>query len=277
MAILALDIGGTNIKCGTVEKNSVSQVVEVPTHAYSGKNVVIAQIDAAVQKNYTKKIHQIGISMAGPADYKKGIFTHPANLPLHLFNIKKYLGEKYNCTVRCENDARCYALAEFIAGKGIGKSTLVGVTLGTGVGFGVIIDKKVYAGRMNAGEFSKTVVFDGRLERTAEENLSGKFIIKGIPGAATPKVLFLIAKNGNKEALDRWELFGKNLGIVLANVMAAYDPEVIILGGQVSNAWMLFEKPMKKEIATILQREIICPVVKSTLEYPQLIGAAALF
>ncbi len=161
MGIVTLDIGGTSIRGAIIQDGKVIERATLPSPVHEGKSAVVSQIDSVLSTINLNGVNGIGISMAGPADYKSGIFQHPTNLPLHGFNIKRYLERKYHLPVRCENDARCFALGELNYGIARKMKNIVGITLGTGVGFGIIIDRKPYAGRSNAGEISKnTLVVD---------------------------------------------------------------------------------------------------------------------
>ncbi len=274
MAVLALDIGGTNIKSALIVNGRVTKYTSRPTYAGKGRAEVISQIDAAVRELCSPSVTRIGISMAGPADYVRGVFTKPTSLPLDKFNIKEYLKRKYKVPVFCQNDARCFALGEAYYGTGKKAKNLVGITLGTSVGFGIVIGRKAYDGRGNAGELAHSIVNfdDGR--PSVHDVLGTAFIIDGFP-KRTPKDVFLLARHGNSKAKRRWEEFGRNLGVAIANTVHGLDPDIVVIGGNVANAFPFFRQSMQRELSA---RMVFppCPITQSKLDHAILLGASVL-
>ena len=274
MTILALDIGGTNLKSGLVDGKKVANFVSFPTLASKGKKTALAQIEKIIALNYSKKVRGIAVSMPGPADYPNGTFRSVQNLPLKNFKLKKHLQKKFGVPVNCTHDAHAFALGESRYGAARGKKNIVGITLGTGVGFGILLDGKPFYGRGNAAELGHTVL-EAIDARTVEDFLGDRKKHGGILGADGGRTWFGRAQKGDSRALGVWQAFGHALGMAIANCILSFDPDVVVVGGNVAEAWPFFEKSMKKS----LQKTVIfrpCPVVKGKLAHAALLGAAEL-
>ena len=161
-----------------------------------------------------------------------------------------------------ENDVNCFTLGEALVGAGKGAETVLGITLGTGVGGGIVIDGRIYRGAFGAaGELGHmTIKFDGpRCSCSSfgclEEYCSERFFLKK---GGLPQKFYDDAEKGDKKALKIYNEYGKYLGIGLANVINLLDPEVIVIGGGIANAYKLFVKEMEKEI----RKRVISPVSK---------------
>ena len=155
--IIGVDIGGTEIKAGIVFNNRILKKVAVKTG--SNKKDIIKNILDSIGILFDKRIKAIGIGCPGPADYEKGIIGDTPNLKLKGVNLKKIIHRKFKKKAVMENDACCFVLGESVRLK---KKNVAGLTLGTGVGGGIVIDGKLYKGNGNAGELGHcTIKFDG--------------------------------------------------------------------------------------------------------------------
>jgi len=183
-----------------------------------------------------------------------------------------------------DNDANCFALGEAVYGSGKKHNCVIGLTIGTGVGGGIVINKKVLHGRLNAGELGHmTIKFDGRKARSCnngdvEEYVSTRGIMRTAKGlnVKTPFDIYKLALCGNKKALKSFEETGFYLGIAVANFVNIFDPDVVIIGGGISHAWIFFSKSMKK---TVKERAYVNKnpiIVKSKLKDAAILGAASL-
>lgn len=213
---------------------------------------------------------KIGAGIAGII--KSGKLLYSPNFPnLKEINLIKEIKKNWNRPVVIENDANCFAYAEIILGAGKKYSNIVGLTLGSGLGGGIIINKKIYHGRGGAGEIGHTLIkilnpkskILNPIE--AEDLVSEKFFRKlGIKNTVELK---LKAEKGDKKAKRIFENFGRNLGIVIANIVDILDPDVIVLGGGLSGAYNLFiretKKTAKKFIVNPKSKNI--PILKSRL------------
>lgn len=266
--MIGIDIGGSNIKGGIVKDGEIIKKLIVPSR--EEKKPMLNTVKKTIRSLHSRG-EPIGIGCPGPfRDIERGILGRLNNLPLDNMNLKKELRKDFKCRISMNNDANCFVLAEALYGAGKRYRRVAGITLGTGIGSGLVIDGDIYTGRSNALEFGHTVIDRGK---TVEE-LIGKKAIKKMTGDE-PLQLFLKAQKGNKKAIRAWEKIGRILGIALANLCHTIDPDVIVIGGQVSKAWKFFSKQMKTSMKEHMKFKS-CKVVKSTIEEPGIIGASLL-
>ncbi len=208
-----------------------------------------------------KNIKGIGCGTAGALDLKKGVILKVANIKmLNGFNIKKWLQKKFSCKVKIDNDARCFLRGEYLFGAGKGYENLVGVTFGTGVGGGIIINgKMVYGANDSIGELGHMVINEGK----DLEALTVKQVRK-----------LKFSKISVKE-------FKKNLGIGFSNIVNILDPEIIIVGGGAAETVGKFLPEIKtitnKLIISSKSRKNVKILVGKLGEDAGAIGAATLF
>lgn len=260
-----VDIGGTTVKMGlfTVEGN-VTDKWEIITRKEEQGKFILSDIASSIQKKIEKKeiakeeIVGIGLGVPGPVA-EDGTVLKCANLGWGVFNVadkvRKLTGIE---NVKVGNDANVAALGEMWQGGGRGYKNLVMVTLGTGVGGGVILNGKILTGSNGAaGEIGHIKVkYDetdtcgcgkkGCLEQYASATGIGKEARKALKNYAgtsvlqkekiTAKVIFDAAKADDALAMELVEGFGKNLGLALAHIAQVIDPEVFVIGGGVSKA-----------------------------------------
>lgn len=250
---LGFDIGGTKIAAGLVDlqKGKVLKKIKIST----GKKVsqVAKDVIGIIEKMSRKKI-PVGIGCAGQIDSKQGKIIYSPNMPqwhnILFLEILQKEAKKISPRIfqiakeiKIDNDATCFTLAEWKFGAGRGYKNVVGLTLGTGVGSGVVIEGKLYHGKMSAPELGHLVIEAGGRRCSCgklghlEAYSSGRAIeerylkLRGKKMMATDieKRVYL----GEKEAKEVFAEAKKYLVIGLANIVSIFDPEVIILGGTI--------------------------------------------
>lgn len=269
MIRIGIDVGGTGLKAGAVnEKGLILSKVSCPTRAERPYQAVIQDMaglarSAAVQAGCDwDKVASVGVGIPGVENAATGIVPFCTNLGWHQVPLRDRLSELLQKGVRVGNDATVAALAEHVAGAAAGTQSSVLVTLGTGVGGGVILDGRPFVGCHGvATEIGHLIVqMDGILcscgnrgcwERYASataliregRELARKqpegMIARQVEGdleAITAKVVIDCAKAGDPGAVALFEQYAYWVAVGLANLINAYDPEVILLGGGVSAA-----------------------------------------
>lgn len=261
--IFGIDLGGTSIKLGLFDKDGeILDKWEIPTRKEeNGKYILDDMAEAILGKAEEKKIQEeiigIGIGVPGPVR-EDGVVKGCVNIGWGEVSVEEELGKRTGYPVKAGNDANVAALGELWQGGGKGFRNLVMVTLGTGVGGGVILNGKILAGTNGAaGEIGHMpVVYDeteccncgkkGCLEQVASAsgivketkkilaNSTSDSVLRGQPISA--KTVFDALKEGDALALEAGERLGKYLGIALAHIAAVVDPEIIVIGGGVSKA-----------------------------------------
>ncbi|MBW2996164.1 ROK family protein [Candidatus Woesearchaeota archaeon] len=261
--IIGVDIGGTEIKAGQVAGKRILKKAVVGTGG--SRKEIIKNLIECISAVFDKKAKGIGIGMPGPADYEKGVIGKTPNLPLKGVNIKKIISKRFKKKILMNNDANCFVLGE---SKRLRKKNVVGLTLGTGVGGGVVIDGKLYVGNGNAGELGHcTIKYDGKKgdfnQGSLESYVSGKAIIRDY--GKYPREL---------KSAKAWNEIGGKLGIGIANLINAFDPDAVVIGGGISKAFSKFKAGMNKEISKRAVKKV--PVVKGSSD-SGIVGAASLF
>lgn len=280
--LIGVDLGGTNIKTGLINLNGkIIKKCEIPTESKKGSKVVINNILNSIKKVKNGSIFGIGIGSPGPLNYKTGTILNPVNLPFRNTPLKKLIQNHFKLPTYLDNDANCFTLAEAVFGQGKKYENVVGITLGTGLGGGLILRKRIYHGRGNAAELGHmTIKYDGPKSRCKNhgciETYAAARGIKSIyNGKDNPYTIYKLALKGNKKAIKTFEKMGYYLGVGLTNIIYALDPDIIIMGGKISNSWKFFSRSMNKAFKERYFNKP-CPIIKSKLKEAGILGAAAL-
>jgi glucokinase len=256
---IGVDIGGSEIKAGLVSNNKIIKKISVRTG--KTKKEVISNIIKAISNLFDKRVILIGIGCPGPADYEKGIIGNTPNIPLKGVNVKKLVYKKFKKKVLMDNDANCFVFGEAYR---LGKKRVVGLTLGTGVGGGVVIEGKLLKGDIELGHC--TINYDGPKSPFNNGSLESYFSAKSIKRDYGKMPHELKSKKA-------WEEIGRKIGIGISNLINTFDPDVVVLGGGISRAFNLFKAEMNKEIK---KRSIGKTIVIKGKEESGIIGAASL-
>jgi len=272
---IGIDLGGTNIRGGLVSEDNLSSIFSQKINASGSVDEVLKDLFSLVDKLISPSIKAIGIGVPGLVDTEQGIVYDVVNIPSwKQVSLGQLLEDRYHLPVFINNDANCFALGEFYFGKGKGSDSMIGLTIGTGLGSGVIIHKKLYAGRNGgAGEFGMIDYLDKYVEYYA----SGQFF-KNVYNT-DGETVFQKAKEGNKEAIAMYEEMGVHLGNAIRTILYALDVELIILGGSVRQAYPFFSKTLWQSLQNFAFQNAVknLRIEVSELENSGLLGAAALY
>ncbi len=275
MGILGIDLGGTNVRVGLIENDSLVKVESLPISKNGTADDVINDIAILIERFSENEILGIGVGVPSVVDIENGIVYDVQNIPSWKeVPLKKILQEKFKLPVYINNDANCFAVGEAYFGKGKGYKNIVGLIIGTGMGAGLLINGKLYAGRnCGAGEFG-TIPYKGK---NYEYYCSGQFFSNefGLSG----EELFNNAKHGDEKAIEIFSSFGRNLGEAIKLIMYSVDPEIIILGGSVSKSFDVFKNEMYKSIKSFAYAKSIDNIIIEVSEINNIaiLGAAALY
>ena len=290
---VGIDLGGTNIKAGVVtDEGKLLNKVTVKTNADRpmediihdmGKLAADAIKDAGLE---VKDIEAIGIGSPGTPDNDEGLLVYSNNLPFVMAPMRKLIREVIDLPVYIDNDANCAAMAEAVAGAAKGAQDSVTITLGTGVGAGVIVEGKIYSGFNQAGsEFGHTVLVSGgidcpcgrkgcfeqyasasalaRMTREAAEKNPDSLLNKVYEqqGEWNAQIAFIAMKEGDETAKEVVDTYTSYLADGLANAINAFMPEVLVVGGGVCNEGDPLLIPMREKT---MSRPYFGPGVKKT-------------
>ena len=272
---IGIDLGGTNIRGARITENHLSPILQQVISSKETTEKVLHQLFALTDELMIDSVKAIGIGVPGLVDATTGTVYDVVNIPSwKKIPLQKLMEERYKLPVVINNDANCFALGEFYFGGGKGCHSMVGLTIGTGLGSGMIINGKLYAGtNCGAGEFGMVDYLDHCYEYYA----SGQFFknVHGVDG----EVVFKTAVEGDPDALKMYQEFGFHVGNAIRMILFTLDPELIVLGGSVRKAFPFFSKTMWQSIQTFpFQRTVdgLCIEV-SALENSGILGAAALY
>ncbi|AYL95918.1 ROK family protein [Mucilaginibacter celer] len=274
--VIGIDLGATNIRGAVVDNNAIGNIISQRIKSDGSiddvLNDIYTVVDTLLQNDAADAI---GIGVPSVVDVTEGIVYDVQYIPSWKeVHLKKLMQERYNIPVYVNNDANCFAVGELYFGKGRGLDSMVGVTLGTGLGTGIIANGKLYAGHnCGAGEIGLFPYIDNILEYYC----SGSFFnnVYGLNGVQ----VFKDAQAGDARALELYAELGTHVGNAIKMVMYAYDPELIILGGSVSHAFDYFKDAMWQVVKTFAYSKTLerIKIEISQLQNSGIIGAAALY
>ncbi|MBE9519445.1 MAG: ROK family protein [Bacteroidetes bacterium] len=272
---IGVDIGGTSIVAARFSESELLERAEVPTGADRPAEQIMESLYVAIEKVLTDEVVGIGIGMPGFMNVDTGEILQINNIkPFNGFFIKPAVEKRFNLPTFQNNDANCFALGETYYGAGKKYNNLVGVTLGTGLGGGIILNRKIHTGLMGgAGELG-CVPFHGGIS----EDICSAALFKNKYGT-TGAELYQKAKSGDKESLAVFDELAHNIGELLRMVTYVLAPEAFVIGGSVANSWDLLEKTLREDLnskflAPMISKEV--DLVKAELDNAGLYGAAAL-
>lgn len=244
-SFIGIDIGGTKISGILLEDEKIINQGLTDTGAHRRMNEILDSLFELISKLMTPDVKAIGIGVPGILDKNQGKILEINNIPdFEGLILSKILEKKFHIPVFIENDANCFAYGESIFGAGKNYTNLIGITLGTGVGGGIIINRKIYSGHLGAaGEFGCLPYADGHFE----EYGGNQFFIKYF--GKSGKELFNLAEKGNVEAKKAFLEYGKHLANILSSLIYSFSPEAIIIGGSIPRAYKYFELPIRQMLA----------------------------
>lgn len=258
---LGLDLGGTSIKVAVLSRENddfeLTSTDVADTQADGGPETVTANLIAAGQAVMgTQRIRTLGLGVPGHFDNETGQVLLFPNLPGEWkgFPLRERLEESLGIAVAMINDARAFTLAEGILGAGRGHKDVACVTLGTGVGGGLMIDGKLHEGAYGvAGELGhQTVLPDGPLcgcgNRGCVEALVRADVLTSNAGRSTASSVFDGAREGDNRCVAAVAQMAEFLGIGLANVVTLFGPDCIVVGGGIAEAGDLVLDPITRAV-----------------------------
>jgi len=273
--VFGIDIGGTSVKCGLFTADgTVKDKWEIPTdRCDGGKNVPKDIADSIAAKCIElgiakEQVSGVGLGVPGPVS-ENGYVSHCPNLGWRDINVNEVMSELTGVPAVAANDANVAALGEMWQGGGKGVKNMVLVTLGTGVGGGIIVEGKIVAGAFGAGGELGHMVMNpkeevqcgcggyGHLEQYASATgivrMAKKRLLETTDASVlrtmdplTAKDIFDGAKSGDAVAAELVEELGEVLGRALSHVAAVTDPEAFVIGGGVSRAGEILTKTVER-------------------------------
>lgn len=239
---IGVDVGGTKILAGVVDRDGqVLRNHERPTVTGSQQELV-GELTAAVDELRDDGVGAIGFGIPATIDQRAGRVVRSVNIPLDDVSLREVMEERYGIPVGLDNDANAAAIGEWRAGAGRGVDTMIMITLGTGVGGGLILGGRPFRGSTGAGaELGHVVVeFDGpvctcggggHLEAFAAGHAADRLARGALGGRASAHDLVSLAADGDGTARELLAGLGARLGAALGSFVNIFNPELIVIGG----------------------------------------------
>lgn len=274
-AFVGVDLGGTNMRAGRIVGDTLETQYSAPTpKGAKDQEETMEALIGVIRSVWNEDVKAIGIGVPGVVDRKNGIIYDVVNIPhWDVVPIKEILEKRFSVPVYVDNDANCFALGERIFGEGRHFENFVGLTLGTGLGGGIIQKGKLLSdANCGSGEFGMIPYKDNVLEYYC----SGSFFmnIHGING----KEMHERAMRGEADALEAYRELGRYVAVAIKMVVLTVDPEMVVFGGSVAASHALFEDSMREGLKDFAYQNSIknLRICFSGLENPGLFGAASL-
>lgn len=273
--VLALDMGGTQLRAARIRQGKLESHARLRVNAQGSMQEVLEQVFQICRQQLDSKTKAICIGVPSVVDLDTGIVYDVQNIPSWVeVPLKQLLEDRFGIRTLVNNDANCFALGEAYYGKGREAQSLVGLSIGTGLGAGILIDGRLYPGaRCGAGEFGML----DYLDRCYEYYACGQFFqnVHQVDGTE----VFRKARLGDPGALALYAELGTHLGRAIRAILYSYDPELMILGGSVSLAYPYFQQAMWQEIRQFAYSKTLerFRLEISELEHAALLGTAALY
>lgn len=238
--VIGVDLGGTKILAGLVARNgAIGRTIEIPTPDGSQERV-LAAIDGVVEDLLVDGAAAIGYGVPLNIDRRTGVALRATNLPLHAVHFPDRARERYALPAGVENDGNAAALAEWRLGAGRDASDLIMLTLGTGVGGGLVIDNRLYRGWAELGHI--VVVAGGQpcqgschgrghLEAHASGLAADRAAAELYGTGVEAPALVEQARAGDAPAIAALAEIGRLLGVAIGSLVNIFDPDVVVVGG----------------------------------------------
>ena len=308
--VLGIDIGGTNLVVGCVAENGSALHAEAsePTHAEAGSSDVVDRLVTLAERSIARtrrevpgaRIVGVGVGAPGPLDTRSGIVLLTPNLGWVNLPLRQIIHDRLGLPAALDNDANCAVLGEWWVGAARGTRHAIGLTIGTGIGGGIILDGHLYHGASDvAGEIGHTTIdTEGRrckcgnygcleayasgpniavrareaLEAGAESILPGQ--VGGDLERITAQTVYEAAARGDELALEVVNDTAKFLAVGVANLLNVFNPEVVVICGGVTLAGDHLFVPLRREVS----RRAFKPAVAACRIVPgELVGTAGVY
>jgi glucokinase len=281
---IGLDVGGTKIAAGVVDgQGRIERRVERPTPTES-QDELLATLDEIVEELLVEEVAALGFGMPSTIDQRAGRVVSSVHVPVGDFDFRERMAERFSLPVGLDNDANAAAIAEWKVGAGHGSTHMIMLTLGTGVGGGLILDGKPYRGFVGAGAEIGHMVLEyrgepcsgncnghGHLEQVASGGAADRAAGRILGPGMTGRELVGAAREGNEEAREAIAEIGRKLGAAIGSLVNIFDPEVVVIGGGFSQARDLFLEPALES----MREEALPPGRDRVRVVPALLGPDA--
>jgi len=284
---IGIDVGGTKIQGIVIDnENNIKQRKKILAEPQKGYSFIVESITDLIQDLKDTKKDTVGIGIPGIFSSKSGTIEECNISCMQNQFFKHDIEQKMKQEIRIENDANCFTLAESILGGGRTFDIVLGITIGTGIGAGLCMNKKLYKGKHDASiEFGHTTLYPNSRYCYCGKNGCVESYISGtsLEGrwrelTGISEKIPAIIKQMNTSSGSIWKRdFLKNFGISLGNLVHIFDPEIIILGGGLSNISFLYDEGKNEVISNLFDNQKNTPITKADFgDFGGAVGACLL-
>ena len=281
---IGVDVGGTKIAAGVVDREGrILHRIEEPTRTDSQQDL-LSLLDEIVDELLDESVGAIGFGMPSTIDQRSGRVISSVHVPLRDFDFRVRMGDRFSLPVALDNDANAAAIAEWKVGAGHGSTHMIMLTLGTGIGGGLILDGKPYRGFVGAGAEIGHMVLEyggepcsgnchghGHFEQVASGGAADRAAERILGRGSTGRELVGAAREGNEEAREAIVEIGRKLGAGIGSLVNIFDPQIVVLGGGFSQARDIFLEPALEA----MREEALVPGRDRVRIVPALLGPDA--
>jgi len=272
--VIGIDLGGTFIKGGRIEDGKIEQQFSLETRASEGGEVTLNVLREVINELMTSATSAIGIGVPSVVDKLHGVAYNVQNIEnWDEVHLKSILEAEFGLPVFIDNDANCFAIGEKYFGAARAYDHFVGITLGTGVGGGIVQNGKLLLdANCGSGEFGEIPYRDSIIE----DYCGSRFFIEknGVTGSeAYQKALV-----GDFDSIKMFNEYGRHIAVLVKIIVLTIDPQAIVFGGAISGSLSLFQNSMTDELKNFPYPNSIKKLVirTSNIDNAGILGAAAL-
>jgi glucokinase len=279
--VIGVDLGGTKILAGIVGADGVVEVRRERATHLGSQEELLAGLDDAVEELLDESVSALGFGIPTRVDHRTGRSAGAVNIPLAELEFARRMHDRFGLPVGVENDASAAALAEWRFGAGRGTQDLLMLTLGTGVGGGVVVGGRLFRGWAELGHV--VVEHDGppchgactgrgHLEAVASGHAAARLAREAFGEGADAHRLVRLAEEGDPTARELLDGIGRRLGSGIGSLVNVFNPELVVIGGGFAAAGELILGPARETVA----REALAPAGEVPIVRAQLGTAAGL-
>jgi glucokinase len=260
--VIGVDVGGTKILAGVLDRGGhVDRAGERSTPVAS-QDELLATLDEAVEELRNDEVAALGFGLPSTIDQAAGRAVSSVHIPLADLDFRERMSERFGLPVAIDNDGNAAAIAEWRVGAGRGSQNMVMLTLGTGIGGGLILNGRPYRGATGAGAELGHIVLEyggppcghgcdghGHFEALASGSAANAEAARLLGEGAVGHDLVARAREGDTTALVAMDEIGRRLGAGIASLINVFEPELVVLGGGFATAGDLLLGPAREVIA----------------------------
>lgn len=271
--IIGVDIGGTTIKGGLIEAGRIKKQLVSETKSSEGGDITLNILINLIRSLINSNTVSIGVGVPSVVDRIKGVVYNVQNIEKweEVF-LKDILEREFNLPVFIDNDANCFAMGESKYGVGKEFANFVGITLGTGIGGGIIQNRKLLCdANCGSGEFGELAYQNSILENYCGSRFFNEYNMSGLEIANN-------ATLGDEKSLQIFDEYGKHIAALVKSIVLVIDPQAIVFGGAIAKSFNLFEKSMYRHLNDFPYPNSIkkLKILQSELDNIGILGAGAL-